>query len=82
MITRMEADFGNYLIVEVGATCVGSIHQTYAADQRVKKGDEKGYFSFGGSAMVLLFEPGTIQLSDDLLREDEVRCQMGQPLGH
>jgi phosphatidylserine decarboxylase len=29
--------------------------------------DEKGYFKFGGSTTVLVFEPGKIQFSGDLI---------------
>ena len=57
MITEVHSDpFGMFLYIEVGATSVGSIRQTYKPDSLVKKGDEKGYFEFGGSCIVLLFE--------------------------
>ncbi|MGE3954106.1 MAG: phosphatidylserine decarboxylase [Parachlamydiales bacterium] len=76
---------GRILIVEVGALCVGKIHQTYVANKRVKRGDEKGYFSFGGSSVVLLFEPGRITFDPDLVAASgeglEVMCLMGQSLG-
>ncbi len=39
--------FGDVVMIEVGATMVGSIVQTYKGNF-VKKGDEKGYFKFGG----------------------------------
>src|SRR6202044_707631 len=43
MITELETDhFGKVLYIEVGATNVGSIHQTFTPYQRYKKGDEKG----------------------------------------
>lgn len=54
--------------IEVGATFIGSIQQTYNPDKPVNMGDEKGYFLFGGSTIVTLFEPGRIQLADDLLQ--------------
>lgn len=34
-------------MIEVGATMVGSMIQTYQGTN-VKKGEEKGYFKFGG----------------------------------
>jgi phosphatidylserine decarboxylase len=52
--------FGNVVMAEVGATMVGSMVQTYS-------GDEKGYFKFGGSTVVLLFEKNKIRIDDDLL---------------
>ncbi|HRW58950.1 MAG TPA: phosphatidylserine decarboxylase [Chlamydiales bacterium] len=77
--------FKTVLIAEVGATCVGSIHQTYEPDSFVKKGDEKGFFDFGASTVVLLFESGVIQFEKDLLEYSakgiEVKANMGQILG-
>ncbi|MDC1107314.1 phosphatidylserine decarboxylase [Prolixibacteraceae bacterium] len=59
--------YGDILYSEVGATFVGSIIQTYAPDSHVTKGSEKGYFAYGGSTLVLLFEKGKIQIDQDLL---------------
>ncbi len=74
--------FGKVLLIEVGATNVGSIIQTYQPQALVQRGDEKGYFSFGASALLILFEPGVIQFSDDLSQQGmEIRCLMGQPMG-
>jgi phosphatidylserine decarboxylase len=53
-------------MTEVGATMVGSIVQTYTGDF-AKKGEEKGYFKFGGSTVVLLFEKSKIRIDEDLL---------------
>jgi len=58
--------FGDVVMTEVGATMVGSIVQTYTGNF-VKKGEEKGYFKFGGSTIVLLFEKNKIRLDEDLL---------------
>jgi len=58
--------FGDVVMAEVGATMVGSIVQTYAGNV-VTKGEEKGYFKFGGSTVVLLFEKNKIRLDEDLL---------------
>jgi phosphatidylserine decarboxylase len=78
-------NFGNVLYIEVGATYVGSIVQTYIPGQSYAKGDEKGYFSFGGSCLILLFEPGKIVFDQDLinasLEKVEVRGLLGQSLG-
>lgn len=79
----MTEAFGQVALIEVGATNVGSIHQTYTPGKPVEKGEEKGFFSFGGSALVVLFAPGTISFEDDLLNEKELelRCLMGEPMG-
>jgi phosphatidylserine decarboxylase len=58
--------FGDVVMTEVGATMVGSIVQTYTGDF-VRKGEEKGYFKFGGSTVVLLFEKNKIYIDQDLL---------------
>lgn len=77
--------FGKVLIVEIGATCVGGIHQTYNPESPVQKGDEKGYFSFGGSCVATLYQKDAIRFDDDLLEHTaegrEVYARMGDPCG-
>lgn len=85
-VTELDsAVFGRVLFVEVGATTVGSINQTYRAGTTYKRGAEKGYFSFGGSSIVMLFERGKIEFDPVLLRMTErnieVKSRYGQPLG-
>ena len=78
-------DFGTVMCLEIGATCVGSIHQTYTPGQAVEKGAEKGYFAFGGSSTLLIFEPGTVTLAADLLESSakvmELYALMGSQAG-
>lgn len=86
VLTRLETEaFGLVLILEIGATCVGSIHQTYEPGRPVAKGAEKGYFAFGGSSTMTFFEPGAIHLADDLLEHSrqcrELYARIGSPLG-
>ena len=83
--TTIETDtLGTVLMLEIGATNVGSIQQTYRPGQ-VNKGDEKGYFEFGGSSTLLLFEPGRIRLADDLVEQSrnqrELYARVGDRLG-
>ncbi len=77
--------WGDILYIEVGALFVGAIHQTYEPGKRYTKGEEKGFFSFGGSTLLLLFEPGKILFSSDLVQASsqgiEVLGKMGQILG-
>lgn len=85
-VCRLQSEeFGEVLFIEVGATNVGSIHQTYHPGKIYSKGDEKGYFSFGASTLILLFEPNRITIDPDLLeastKKIEIRCLMGQSLG-
>lgn len=77
--------FRKVLMLEIGATCVGGIHQTYNAGNRSPKGSEKGYFSFGGSCVATLYKKGMIQFDDDLLEHAaaglEVYAKMGDQCG-
>ena len=75
--------FGDVVMVEVGATMVGSMIQTYSGTT-VKKGQEKGYFKFGGSTVVLLFEKDQIKIDADLLTNTanglETTIKMGKQI--
>lgn len=76
--------FGKVVVMEVGATCVGGIHQTFQSGE-VRKGDEKGYFSFGGSNVTTVFQNGALRFDDDLLQHSadgiEVYAKMGERCG-
>lgn len=85
-LTTLETEkFGTVLLLEIGATNVGSIVQTYQPGTMVAKGDEKGYFRFGGSSTLLLFEPGRVRLADDLIEQSrnqtELYARVGDRLG-
>lgn len=58
---------GEILMCEVGATMVGSIVQSYSPDTDVKKGQEKGWFAFGGSTIIILLEKDRVNLDSDIL---------------
>jgi phosphatidylserine decarboxylase len=76
--------FGDVIMAEVGATMVGSIEQTFKGSF-VNKGEEKGYFKFGGSTVVLLFEKSKIHIDEDLLintaKGYETTVKMGERIG-
>jgi phosphatidylserine decarboxylase len=85
-LTLVETEkLGTVAVVEIGATNVGSINQTFQPGHPVAKGDEKGYFAFGGSSMITLFEEGKVTLAGDLLRESgqlrELYARMGDVMG-
>lgn len=85
-ITELQTEhFGTILLMEIGATCVGSIHQTYAPGTPVEKGVEKGYFAFGGSSTITIFEPGKVTLAKDLLekssKQTELYARIGSEMG-
>lgn len=86
MRTALEtAHFGTVQILEIGATNVGSIVQTFAPGVAVEKAAPKGYFAFGGSAVITVFAPGALQLADDLTGQNalgyELFAKMGTPMG-
>lgn len=78
-------NFGDIIHIEVGATCVGTIIQTYIPNQKVEKGEEKGYFKFGGSTTILLFKKDTIKIDEDILDQTslgfESKVLMGEGIG-
>lgn len=78
-------NFGDIIHVEVGATCVGTIIQTYKPGERVSKGDEKGYFRFGGSTTILFFKKDTVNIDEDILVQSdlgfETKVIMGETIG-
>lgn len=65
-------NFGDVLYIEVGATFVGSIIQTYTPHKKVKRGAEKGYFKFGGSTVILFFESNKIKIDKDIVEQTQL----------
>lgn len=71
-------------MMEVGALLVGKIvnHQDRAL---VRRGQEKGFFQFGGSTVVLLFQKDTIEIDHDILknskRDMETVVKYGEKIG-
>jgi phosphatidylserine decarboxylase len=85
-ITQLQTEnFGKVLLLEIGATCVGSICQTFCPNANIAKGSEKGYFQFGGSSTITIFEPGRIRFDQDLIdhsqQHREVFAHMGDHVG-
>ncbi|KAF1859787.1 hypothetical protein Lal_00027969 [Lupinus albus] len=53
--------------VAIGATMVGRITFTKKKGDHVKKGDEFGYLSFGGSTAICVLEKNLIAFDEDLI---------------
>jgi phosphatidylserine decarboxylase len=83
--TLRTRDKGDILISEVGATMVGSIYQTYEPNTLITKGMEKGYFSFGGSTVILIVDSSKVKFEKDLLENTkngfETTVKMGEKIG-
>jgi phosphatidylserine decarboxylase len=60
------ANFGEIVHIDVGATGVGRIVQHHPGGGRFTRGEEKGYFEFGGSTVILLLKPGVAKIDDDI----------------
>lgn len=78
-----HAQIGDFVMAEVGATFVGSIVQTFE-EAHLQKGQEKGYFKFGGSTVVLLFPKNSVQFDADLVSNSqegiETAVRMGEKI--
>ena len=76
---------GDVLYIAVGATMVGSVVLTAREGERKEKGDELGYFAFGGSTVLLLFRQGSVRFDEDLLyntsKSMETLIRMGDSIG-
>ena len=84
-ITIIQTEnFGYLAYLEVGALGVGKIVQTNLGPE-VKRGEEKGYFLFGGSTVIILGEPQRWQPSEDLLTHtaaaQETLINLGDEVG-
>lgn len=76
---------GQVAVFLIGATCVGSVHTTIKTGAIANKGDEMGYFSFGGSSLITIFQPNKIKLDDELCQISstgfETYAKMGETMG-
>ncbi len=76
---------GKVIVSEIGATMVGSIIQTYNEEEIVAKGEEKGYFKFGGSSVMILFQKDRVKFDEDLISNTkagyETYVRMGEGIG-
>lgn len=77
-------NFGELAFIEVGATCVGKIIQSHQGKE-FKRAQEKGYFLFGGSTVILLGQKDSFQISSDILEHSEkgreVYIRLGDKIG-
>lgn len=67
------------VFIPIGALFVGAIHETYTPNTLCKKGNEMGYFAFGGSTIVMLFKKNAITLDEKLATAQKfVPIKMGE----
>ena len=77
--------WGTLIQVEVGAMMVGSIVQHKPGGGPCRRGEEKGYFQFGGSTVLILVGPGRLRVDDDILEHSargiETLVRYGETVG-
>lgn len=77
-------EFGTVIQMEVGALLVGKIQNNSLppGHRYVRQGREKGYFEFGGSTIILLFQENKLRLSEKLCSrknsDGEIPVRMGE----
>ncbi|KAI9693776.1 MAG: hypothetical protein M1822_003047 [Bathelium mastoideum] len=87
VIVPIDSDrHGRVMVVCVGAMMVGSTVITRKPGERVRRAEELGYFKFGGSTLLVLFEPGTMVFDSDLTDNSSVPLEtlirVGMSIGH
>jgi len=77
--------FGNVVIMEVGATFVGSIVHKFLVGDKARRGRQASYFLPGGSLVLVYFQPGAVTLDADMLARTaqhiETRVNVGTVVG-
>lgn len=77
-------NYGTILMMEVGALMVGKIENRHEK-ARVRRGQEKGNFAFGGSTILLMTQKDKVLPDSDILRNSgdgiETRVWMGESVG-
>jgi len=80
--TEIEtAHFGSVIQMEVGAIIVGRINNHQNAVD-VKRGQEKGYFEFGGSTIIMLTQKDVLSVDKDLLEKSENGIETDVKIGN
>ncbi|MHB9097893.1 MAG: phosphatidylserine decarboxylase, partial [Syntrophales bacterium] len=80
---------GQVGFVAIGMSDINSVNMPLPVDlnKEIKKGDEIGYFAYGGSGIVMLFESGMLKMSPPTGSSQEAAShggrfvQMGTKIG-
>lgn len=84
-ITVVQTEnFGKAVIIEIGAMMVGKI-VNHKSEGSFVKGEEKGYFKFGGSTVAVALKEGSVRLDDEIiensLKNYETIVLQGEKIG-
>ena len=66
-------NFGTIIQMEIGATMVGKIYNY--KKKKFKRGEEKGYFLFGGSTVVIIIKENIIKIDEDILNNSKNKIE-------
>ncbi|KDQ53656.1 hypothetical protein JAAARDRAFT_38966 [Jaapia argillacea MUCL 33604] len=82
-----SSEAGEVAFIAVGALLVGGIVWTGGKQKgAIKRGDELGYFAYGGSTILVLFPKGSVKFDEDLVKNSEVPVEtlmkVGYSVGH
>lgn len=82
--TLLHTDnFGDVVYAEIGAMMVGKIVNN--GKREFSRGEEKGYFEFGGSTVVVVLKKGAANIDADILKNNannyETKVRLGERIG-
>lgn len=85
VVTCLESKlFGKFYFIDVGAFGVGSIVNTSDSHEH-QKFDEKGFFKFGGSTVILIMDAEKVRFDADLVKNSannlETLIKAGEQIG-
>ena len=79
------AHFGDVVQMEVGALLVGKIVNHAGDAAEFSKLQEKGYFAYGGSTVILLLKKDAVRIDEDILSYSaqgiETKVRLGERIG-
>lgn len=77
-------NFSDLVLMEIGATCVGSIIQHHSEGYSASKGEEKGFFKFGGSTVMVFAQKNQLEIDEDIISNTklgfETKVNMGEKI--
>ncbi len=67
------SNFGKIIYMEIGALMVGKICNHNV--KNAKRGEEKGYFLYGGSTIVLIVKKDVVKIDEDILENSKLKIE-------
>lgn len=66
-----NSKLGKVAVIPIGITEISSVNLCVEKGQKIEKGDELGYFSYGGSSLAIVFQDGMVQKFTVKVPQDE-----------